>query len=93
MDQVIASKDGYIRRAVIKYFNAGEDNPHLTDRSVRKLVKLWSLDEACLFDDLSELHQRLDRREDGARTTAQVTTALVDNCPGMTTVQVGQLPR
>ena len=29
----------------------------------------------------------------GARTTAQATTAQVDNCPGKTTAQVGQLPR
>ena len=32
-------------------------------------------------------------RQFGARTTAQATTAQVDNCPGKTTAQVGQLPR
>ena len=60
IDQVIASRDGYIRRAIVKYFNAGEDHHHLTDRSVRKLVKLWSMDEACLFDDLKEVQKRFE---------------------------------
>ena len=60
VDQIIASRDGLIRRAIVKYFNAGEKQPRLSDRSVRKLVKLWSIDEACLFDDLTELQRRVD---------------------------------
>ena len=59
VDQVIVSRDGLIRRAVIKYYNAGDDRHHLTDRSVRKLVKLWSIDEASLFEDLREIDKRL----------------------------------
>ena len=31
----------------------------MTDRSVRKLIKLWSVDDACVFDDLHELENRL----------------------------------
>ena len=34
VDQIIRSRDGYVRRAVIKYFNAGDNYPHLTDRQV-----------------------------------------------------------
>ena len=67
VDQVIVGRDGFIRRAIIKYFNASENDPEagryhhqLTDRAVRSLVKLWSIDEACLFDDLSELQHRID---------------------------------
>ena len=67
VDQVIVGRDGFIRRAIIKYFNASENDPEagqyhpqFTDRAVRKLVKLWSIDEACLFDDLAELQGRLD---------------------------------
>ena len=75
VDQVIASKDGYIRRAVIKYFNAGEDHPHLTDRAVRKMVKLWSLDEVCLFDDLSELQHRLDGNDDNLQVAGDDNAA------------------
>ena len=65
VDQVIASKDGLIRRAVIKYFNPNENHPRFTDRAARTLVKLWSLDESCLFDDLKELHQRLHAKDAG----------------------------
>ena len=65
VDQVIASRDGLIRRVVIKYYNAMEDQPQFTDRSVRTIVKLWSVDEACLMDDLGELQRRYDNREAG----------------------------
>ena len=64
---MVIGRDGLIRRAVIKYFNASENDPEnakyhhqLTDRAVRKLIKLWSVDESCLFDDLAELQGRMD---------------------------------
>lgn len=79
VDQVIASRDGHIRRAVIKYYNYGEKNPHFTDRSVRTLVKLWSLDESCLFDDLKELQTRLTRTD---RVDAEVCGNLGDGVHG-----------
>ena len=65
---MIASGDGFIRRVVIKYFNSeGESpkdvsQPEFTDRSVRTIVKLWSIDEVCLNDDLVELHEKYDTR-------------------------------
>ena len=36
---------------------------------------------------------QLPGRQQPRQTTAQATTAQVDNCPGKTTAQVGQLPR
>ena len=67
VDQVIVGRDGLVRRAIIKYFNASENNPEkgkyhpqFTDRAVRSLVKLWSIDDTCLFDDLAELQGRID---------------------------------
>ena len=74
VDQVIASRDGLMRRAVIKYFNAGSDNPEFTDRSVRTLVKLWSVDEACLADDLGELQKRIEKPEDNTAADEEVTS-------------------
>ena len=59
VDQVIRSKDGFIRRAVVKYFNPGDDRPQFTDRAVRKLVKLWSLDDSCIFEDLHEVSHKI----------------------------------
>ena len=50
-------RDGLIRRAIVKYFNAEENDPtiatyraRLTDRAVWSLVKFWSL-----FDDFAQL--------------------------------------
>ena len=67
VDQVIVGRDGLIRRAVIKYFNASENDPEkakyhpqFTDRAVRSLIKLWSIDDTCLSDDLAELQERVD---------------------------------
>ena len=59
VDQLVVSRDGFIRRAIIKYFNAGEDRPQFSDRSVRKLVKLWSIEESSLFEDLKEVDKRV----------------------------------
>ena len=69
-------RDGLIRRVWIKYFNSGEKNPRLTDRSVRRLVKLWSIDEACLFDDVSEVQKRLD--QDGGEADISQTVGCCD---------------
>ena len=65
-------RDGVIRRATIKYCNSGEQNlsmdktntqdstfPRYTERTVRRLVKVFSLEETSLAEDLAEL----DRRE------------------------------
>ena len=82
VDQVIASRDGLIRRIIIKYFNPKEDFPRFSDRSARKVVKLWSMDEACLFDDLSELQRRVDRVEaDGHPVGADVQPVGADGHP------------
>ena len=74
VDQVIIGRDGLIRRAIIKYFNASENDPEhgkyhpqFTDRAVRKLIKLWSLDESCLFDDLTELQKKFDAGKEPLR--------------------------
>ena len=65
VDQVITGRDGLIRRAWIKYYNTGEKNPRLTDRSVRRLVKLWSIDESSLAEDLAEVDRRLGKEIEG----------------------------
>ena len=52
------------RRSVIKYHTVSDRDLSVaslqfTDRAVRSLIKLWSVDEVDLFDDLSELGRRL----------------------------------
>ena len=62
VDQRVVGRDGHIRRVIIKYHKVNENDPshaslQFTDRSVRSLVKLWSVDEVDLFDDLAELQK------------------------------------
>ena len=52
-------RDGLIRKAVVKYRNATESQDRETERSVRKLCKLWSEDDWNLQDDLAELAEKL----------------------------------
>ena len=87
VDQVISGRDGLIRRAIIKYFNASENDPEngtyhpqFTDRAVRKLIRLWSVDECSLFDDLAELqdkHQEATVRDDERSLGAELMPTLV----------------
>ena len=43
------------------YRNFQENHDRLTNRAVRSLVKLFSIDENCIQDDLKELQSRIDR--------------------------------
>ena len=67
IDQLVRGRDGFIRRVLIRYTNASETDPvtgrslpRITDRSIRGIVKLWSMDEVSLMEDLSEVRKRLD---------------------------------
>ena len=43
---VTRSRDGVIRRVCVKYFNHKENKPRFTDRAVRSLVKLFSIEDS-----------------------------------------------
>ena len=60
VDQIIRSRDGVIRRAIVKYRNSGENEDRVTDRSVRKLIKLYSVDDPDLQVDLDKVQARLE---------------------------------
>ena len=60
VDQLIRSRDGRFRRVIVKYQNYNEETPRLTDRSVRKLIRIYDIDEYVLQNDLSEFLRRLD---------------------------------
>ena len=46
-----------IRRAVVKYYNAGETTAQHTDRSVRSLVKLFNVDEGGWMEDMERIRK------------------------------------
>ena len=61
VDQIIRSADGLIREAKVAYRNHKETFNRLTDRAVRSLVRIFSIDEDCIQEDLAELQKRIDR--------------------------------
>ena len=61
LEQVVRSaRDNKIRRVVVKYQNAAENFTRLTDRSIRKMVKLFSIDEHEVQEDFIELQNRIN---------------------------------
>ena len=83
VEQIIPSRDGKVRRVIVKYQNASENQPRFTDRSVRKLVKIFDIEEYVLQDDLTELLRRLDddkaaAEEHGVDVAPQVASSNLD---------------
>ena len=60
LNRLWSDRDHQIRRVVVKYQNAGESQPQFTDRTVRKLVKLWNIDEFQVQEDLDSLQKKID---------------------------------
>ena len=61
VEQVVRSeRDDLIRKVVVKYQNHGEQHPQFTDRHVRKLIKLFNVDEHQVQEDLTELQKKID---------------------------------
>ena len=59
VDQLVKGRDGLSRRAIVKYQNFKEAFHRLTDRHIRSLVKIWSMDDQNIDEDLAELQRRL----------------------------------
>ena len=74
VDQLVKSKDGLARRAIVRYKNFKEEFHRVTDRSVRSLVKIWSCDDLNIDDDLAELHRRLCSIDRGEELVKQIQT-------------------
>ena len=60
VERVVRSIDGVIRRATVKYFNSTESSPRFTDRSIRKIVKLFNLDDGNWQADMDMVKKNLD---------------------------------
>ena len=66
------SRDGLIRKVVIKYRNSNEDRDRETERSVRTISKLWNCEDGNLQDDFAELASRLKNVQTGQAMLDQV---------------------
>ena len=51
--------DGIIRRVKIRYFNSGESTARFIDRSIRKVVRLFNVDETSWHDDIEKVQAKL----------------------------------
>ena len=69
---MVRSKDGLVRRVVIRYFNTGEDRARTTDRAVRSVVKLFDLDHTTWKDDMQVVQAMIDALEQNVPATPTV---------------------
>ena len=79
---MVRGRDGIIRRVIVRYRNFKEEFDRFTDRSVRRLVKLYSADDPDLQYDLVKVQARTDQLlESGgqADTTAVIMDAVMEN--------------
>ena len=72
VEEISKGRDGVLREVTVKYCNAAEQRlsltgdsskdktlPRYTIRSVRKMVKVFSLDDAHLCDDIKEFEEKM----------------------------------
>ena len=58
--EVTYSKDGLVRRVIIQYHNANEDQPRRTDRAARSIVKLFNISDQDWTADMAEVEKLVD---------------------------------
>ena len=100
VEDINRGRDGIIREAVIKYCNSSEQKlsltksnandstyPRYTERAVRKLIKIFSIEEPNFAEDLAELSKKMkfmrtpdDSLLDLDDITAQIFTARPEGC-------------
>ena len=103
---VTRSKDGVIRRVCVKYFNHKENKPRFTDRAVRSLVKLFSIDDSYFMQDMAkveklmadlkskEMPKKVEPTKDGTyRVRGAVAMACKCCCPGHCKLSVHNVGR
>ena len=61
VDEIERSADNIIRRVWVKYRNAGERHFQRTDRSVRSLIKIFSLLDSSIQEDLAEVSRFMSK--------------------------------
>ena len=60
IDQVVRGRDGIIRRVIVRFRNFKEDFDRFTDRSAKKLIKIYSAEDPDLQHDLTRVQARID---------------------------------
>ena len=55
--EVTIGKDGAVRRVVVQFQNANENEPRFTDRAARSLVKLFNIQDTTWVDDMNTVEK------------------------------------
>ena len=63
MESVIPGRDGRNRRAIIRYRNQNEKVDRRTNRSARSLVIIHHVDEANVFEELTEAQNFINNNQ------------------------------
>ena len=58
IESVERGRDKLIRMVDVRYQNYGETQPRITSQTVRQLIKLWSVEDQHMADDLAELDRK-----------------------------------
>ena len=74
IDQIVRGRDGKIRKVLVKYTNANENFSRVTERSARSLIRLWSIDDPDLSEDLKKIQDRVDELVGGDDRTGLLVT-------------------
>ena len=77
VDSVEKGRDGILREVSIKYCNSNEQRlsltgnsskdrtmPRYTERAIRKIVKIFSIEDASLAEDMAEFEQKMKKMPD-----------------------------
>ena len=70
--EVVRSKDGVVRRALVQYQNSSEESPRTTERAVRSLIKIFNIDDENWQADMSKVEELM-------RSLKKDSTAIANN--------------
>ena len=92
IEQIIRSRDNIIRRVIIRYRNHNEEHDRRTDRSVKGLIKLYSMEDPDLYTDLSKIQARIDELTgyntvDQNRTSSEESNSDLGNLAASVTME------
>ena len=87
IESITKSKDGAVRRVEVRYHNAGDSNPKytsinpkFTDRAVRSLVRLFSIEDSYFIDDMNEVEKVIKELDRRAFSVNHITPNRVNRC-------------
>ena len=76
IDSIIRSKDGVVRRALVRYHNSGETNARLSDRAVRSLVRIFNVEDNYFIRDMAEVEEMIKMLNEKAADDSDETPVL-----------------